>query len=425
MKFIVLISVIFFTLICGFSLAQANDPLASVPVLQRQFKDFTPKGFKLGLYDVKPRFSTAIDYTSNVLKSSSNVQSERLLRNKGDLTISRNFNGATVTLHGGAEYIKYQKTDDFDQINFSGFAGLSYIFSPVLTGDFQGYTSRTHQTRYENGTLISAFDPIKVDEYGFISQFAYRPGRIGWDFNLGLRDISYQDTELVETGAPVIQSDRDRTDYSAGFDIRYEGLSRGNDSGFTPFMGFNVTRSDYDNRQYDTAAMTFTGTEQSNTTYDATIGSDIKTGSKLRGVARIGYGLYDPDSNNLDAQTTGIANIDLTYLYTPLTNLMFNVGRFFTNDSNAGSGIIQTQLDAQIVHELTRRWIINTGVGYMERSFSSDIEEQTWSGTVGFTHRIDENLSLDGDIKYISRESNQQNGDYDETRAMIRLNTKF
>jgi uncharacterized protein (PEP-CTERM system associated) len=145
----------------------------------------------------------------------------------------------------------------------------------------------------------------------------------------------------------------------------------------------------------------------------------------LRGNARVGYGIYNPDDNALDRQNSTVVDIDLAYLYSPLTNFYFSAERFFTTNTDDIGGTLETRLSAKVIHELTRRWILNASVGFTNRSFSDDGSDQTWLSGAGFTHRINERFSVGGDVKYISRESNQDNGDFDETRAMIRVNTKF
>jgi len=76
-----------------------------------------------------------------------------------------------------------------------------------------------------------------------------------------------------------------------------------------------------------------------------------------------------------------------------------------------------------VIHELTRRWIINSGVSYTTRDFKTSTDDSKIEKNIGFTHRFNQNLSMDGDLKFINRESGGSKSD--ETRAMIRLRSKF
>ena len=74
---------------------------------------------------------------------------------------------------------------------------------------------------------------------------------------------------------------------------------------------------------------------------------DIKPTGKLRGVASIGYGSDRPDDDRLETQDDMVVNIDLSYLYSPLTNFTFNINRFFAGNNGASSMALETQLSGK------------------------------------------------------------------------------
>ena len=406
--------------------AGAVDPMGKIPVLERTFDEFTPKGFNLGLFNVKPYVTAGVDYTSNTLKSDNNEISERIYRTVAGLTAVRDTEQSELTLAANIDDLNYQTTDAFDHTNMRGFIGFVYTLNQANEVTIEGTATQTHQTAYETGTINAAYNPTEVRQYDMDARWRYKPGTIRWDFLGRVADRSYEDTQFTATGAPLIQSDRDNTLYSLGMDVAFERLSGGlGESGITPFLGFKIDRTDFDRRDYSTVTSDFTGVDQSNWQYDLTAGVEFSPTGKLRGTARVGYGLYRPDDGALDDQSSTIVDIDLTYLYSPLTNFIFGAERFFTNNTDDVGGTLETRLSAKIIHELTRQWIFDAGISYAERSFSDTVEDDTWISGAGVTYRINDRFSVLGDVKYITRESNQQNGDYDETKAMIRLNTRF
>jgi len=403
----------------------AYDPIGHEPVLERVFKEFSPAGLKLGTFNVFPSLSTGIDYTTNTTKSSSDEESESIWRTRANLTANSSNERFETTFSGRLDNLDYRKTDSFDHTNFSGFAGFKYRFSPTFEGRIDGDYQRVFQTRYDNGTINAAYDPIQVDEYGIEAGLKFQPGSIRWDVFGGYRDVDYRNTTITDTGAELVQDDRDQKIYNAGVKLSLQKFSRDGESGYTPFMGLNYSRTEFRRRNFVDATQTFTGADQSNSKYDAHVGIDLKSGGKLRGTARVGYGAFSPDDNTLNEQTNAVMSIDLTYLYTPLTNFIFGADRFFTNSTDSLGGTLQTRLNASVVHELTRQWILRGDLVYIDRSFNENSEDQTWRGGLGFNYRMNRNLSFNGDLEYISRESNVPNGDYDEARAMLRINTKF
>jgi len=403
----------------------ATDPMGSVPIKQREFHDLTPKGFNLGTFKIYPTLDIGAMYTSNATKSNTNTQSDKIYRQAIDLTALSISDRSERNIGLKATRLDYQSVDALDRISFSGFAGIKYNFSPSLEARLDTNYDRQYQTRYEIATQASFFDPVQIDELGVRGLLRFKPGFIRWDLKGEYQDISHEDTIIRSTGAPLVQTDRDRSVYSVGLDAAFQKFSSNRHLGFTPFLGIKAKRVDFDKRDYDTATSDFTGLDQSNTQYDVTAGIELNPTGKLRGSARVGYGTYQPDDGSNKVRNDVIMDIDLTYLYTPLTNFTLGVDRFFSNSSDTVGGILQTRLSAKVIHELTRRWIIDGDIAYTNREFNTNGEDTTFETGVGVTHRLNKRFAINGDVKYISRESNQQNGDYDETRAMVRLKTKF
>jgi hypothetical protein len=406
--------------------AMANDPMGNIPILDREFSGLTAKGFNLGLFTIKSRLSTGIEYTSNTLQSDDNEVSERVYRTVGALNAVKETDHYDLTLIAEIDDRRHQTTKDFNHTNARGFIGFVYDLSHSSELSITGSAEQAHQTTFETGTVNAAYRPTEIREYEANARWRYKPGTIRWDVFGGIADRSFEDTEFIASGNPFIQTDRDATIYTAGADIALDRLpSEFGQKGITPFLGFRVDRTEFDRRDFDANTNDFTGVDQSNWQYGVTAGVEFAPTGKLRGTARVGYGLYRPDDGDLDDQSSSIASIDLTYLYSPLTNFMFGADRFFTNNTDDVGGTLETRLSARVIHELTRRWIFDAGLSYTNRSFSNTVEDDTWITDAGIAHRLNDRFSVEGDVQFISRESSRLNADYDETKAMIRLNTHF
>jgi hypothetical protein len=405
--------------------AKASDPMGQMPILERMFDEFTPKGFKLGRFNMSAGADVAIDYTSNTTKSNTNQISERIYKQRAELSATTSGDNSELTLQGQLERSDYQKSDDFDRVDGAGYIGFVYDINPAAKITLEGSAVKTEQTRYDTGTINALYEPVEVRQYDGSAKLRYKPGTIRWNVEAGITDNDYEDTNLLSNGARLVQRDRNNTSYRFGVDAAFERLRSDAAGGLTPFLGFQLERTRFDRRDFSQGTGDFTGNDQSNWRYNVTAGVEFSPTGKMRGQARVGYGLYEPDDSNLDSQKSGVVDIDLTYLYSPLTNFIFGAERFFTNNTDDVGGTLETRLSAKVIHELTRRWILDANLTYIDRQFSNDAEDQTVVTGAGFTHRINDRFSVLGDVKYISRESNQQNGDYDETRAMIRLNTRF
>lgn len=403
----------------------ASDPMGNIPVLDRRFSDFSPAGFRLGMFHMQPSLDTSISYTSNALQASNNEQSDKILTAVAGVTGTADLGRSNISINGNIEQIKYQEISDLNRTNFHGEVNLDYDLSSTSSLQFQLAKDRTHETRFENPVEQDIFEPIQVDEHGFLTALILRPAHTQWAFTAGYNDINYRNTKLVSTNAVSVQDDRDHAVYSGGVKVSYGRFGDKYKQRLVPFLGLNIAKSSYERNGFETGTSDYTGTKKDSTNYNVIAGIDIKPTGKLRGVASIGYGYDRPDDSTLEAQDDMIVNIDLSYLYSPLTNFTFNINRFFAGNNGASSMALETQLSGKIVHELTRQWILNAGLDYIQTEFSNDLTDTTLSGNIGFDYRMNKTFAIGGDIRYIGRESDRANGDYDETRAMIRLKTNF
>lgn len=403
----------------------ASDPLGNIPVLDRRFSDFSPAGFRLGLFHVQPSLDTSISYTSNALQASSNEQSDRILTAIAGAKGTANIGRADIDINGEIEQIKYQEISDLNRTNFHGEINIDYDLSSTSSLQLRLMKDRMHETRLENPITQSLFEPIQVDEHGFLTTLILRPAHTQWAFSAGYNDINYRNTKLISTNAISVQNDRDHSVYSGGVKVSYERFGDKYKQRLVPFVGLNVSKSLYDRNGFQAGTGDYTGTKKDSTNYNIIAGLDIKPTGKLRGVASIGYGSDRPDDSTLETQDDIVVDIDLSYLYSPLTNFTFNINRFFSGNNGASAMALETQLSGTVVHELTRQWLLNAGIDYTTTQFSNNITDTTWSGSAGFDYRMNKTFTIGGDIRYIDRESNRANGDYDETRAMIRLKTNF
>jgi len=403
----------------------ASDPMGELPVMERVFEEFQPKGLKLGQFNVMPSVNVGVSYTSNTTRAADNEISERIYSQRAGLTANTAVGDYDLTMTGFLDRQDYQKSDDFDRIDAMGYIGLIYNFDPATEILLEGSAVKTSQTRYDTGTINALYEPIDTRQYETKAQVKYKPGTIRWTAEAGYTRNLFDDTNFLSDGARLVQRDRDNAVYRVGVDAAFERLSSRAAGGITPFLGFQLQRTRFDRRDFVDTDNDFTGADQSNWRYDATAGIQFSPTGKIRGSARIGYGIYDPDDSSLDRQNSSILNVNMTYLYSPLTNIIVGAERFFSNNTEDVGGTLETRLSGRVIHELTRQWILNANMAYIDRDFSGDSEDQTFVSGGGFIYRMNDRFSLLGDIDYISRESNQTDGDYDETRATLRLNTRF
>ena len=407
-------------LVCGYGVSKAADPMAGVPIIDRSFKKLEPKGVRVGKFLLLPSVQSDVEYTNNVFQTNAKKESDKVFVLSPQITGEANFSGNKVSLNVEAEQYLYEKYDSQDRLNYNAEIGINVPLSTTARFDAKIITGQDHNRRLEeSGSVIESAEPVQYNRTGFLSELILKPSNIEWRIGAAANQLKYKNTRRLSDNALFVQNDRDRVSYGATVKATYDAGLR-----FKPAFGISYTQFDFDRRNFVSGAG-YGGVNQDRQRFAALAGIEMLPVGKWRGEAKVGVGYEVADDSVLDNQATNLIDIDLTYLYTPLTNFNFEFERFFEDDTNATQGVIQTRLAASVVHELTRQWLLSAGISKEWRDFQNGNDDGTLGGFIGANYKINRQFTLGGVIEYLDRESNRNNGDFDETKAMIRLKTAF
>lgn len=419
-KYFLMVLIAGLSLFAGYGLSMAADPMASVPVAGRSFPELQPIGLRVGSFMLYPSLEKEISYTSNVFQSSDNEESDRIYKFNPSLTLDGSVGKHDVNASFKAERIMYE---DFDAQNYTDYqAGIQtrLHFSEAAQLELGGTISQQNARRLDSiGDTIVAAEPIQSDSKGVFAKMILKPARFRWELGLDYSDTSYDDVRSLANNQLLVQRDRDRSALSASVNVTYDSETR-----YQPYFGLTYTKTDFKRLDFVDGSG-FAGVNQDRDRIDALVGVNFAPTGKLRGSVKVGYGYERTDDNTLDNEGDGLIDIDLTYLYTPLTNFNFGFERFFTDDTSAIQGVIETRLSASVIHELTRQWILMAGTQFTRRDFQNGDEDETLTTTVSADYKLNRHFTLGGEIQHIDRESNRVNGDFEETRGFIRLKSSF
>jgi hypothetical protein len=407
-------------LFLGCGVSAASDPLAGVPVAARSFPKLEPIGLRVGQFMIYPSLEKEVGYTSNVFQTTDNEKSDRILTLTPSIEATASFGKHNLSASVKADRVMYAQEDDQDYTDYSAVIQNSYNFSNATQLDVGGLIQRNNARRLDSigGDVVGA-EPIRSDTKGVFAKMIMKPARFQWELGLNYADTSYKDVRALSNDQLLVQRDRDRSTISANVNVTYDSQRR-----FKPYFGLTYSKIDYDRRNF-VDGIGFAGVNQDRDRIDILAGVNFEPTGKWRGSAKLGYGYERTDDNGLDNQGDTLVDIDLTYLYTPLTNFNFGFERFFSDDTSAVQGSIETRLSASVIHELTRQWILTAGVQYTRRDFQDGNEDDTLSTVVGAEYKLNRHFRLGGEIQHIDRESNRVNGDFEETKALIRLKSAF
>lgn len=398
----------------------AHDPLAQIPVAERRFNSFEPKGLNIGKMILYPAFEAETEYTSNVLRQNKDKKSDKILTLRPGLSGVLPLGDHRIGFNAQAEHKRYADHDSQNHNNYSGHINGQFAVNDHAVIHTKLHASYRHQDRLNLSASDMPDRPLAVDRKGFLTQLILKPSRIEWQLTAAITETTYEDGKSLTDGTNIIYRDRDRKNYEAGIKTVFNTGTR-----WKPFLGFSINRAVFERRDY-VAGAGFSGVNQNHTQYAAITGFEIEPTDKLHGAMRFGYGYETPDDSTLDSGSTGLVDIDLTYLYSPLTNFNISAARFFSDDTNAAQSIIETRLSASVIHELTRQWVLQAGIDYRMREFrNTNEEDNTLISLLSADYKMNDRIRLGAEITHLSRESNRDNGDVDETRALFRVKTAF
>jgi hypothetical protein len=417
----------------------AAPPEATTPerlsVAQRPHPDYTPLGVRAGSFLVFPSAGLAESYDSNVFATQTGVKSDFVTDVTPDVTVDSDWNNHALDFDAGGDIKRYAsevsenvtdahaiangRLDVRREIYFLG--GLSY--------------QREHEDRSSPNSIAGQKNPTEYQVAGAGLSYVHEPGRLGLRVD-GTVNSYFYDNGQTATGASVVETDRNRTEYIIRPRLAYEIVP-----GYHAFVQLQANRRDYQS-QFDQF-----GIAHDSHGYEADAGTALSLGGIINGEIYAGYlkQFYDTDTRATAGNPTPIANKpsvsgvgfggNLLWNVTDLTSLRFAMSRaiqetIVTNAVGATTAIAEADLvtaaSVSVEHELLRNVLLTGGVSYTQDAFQGITRtDNSYGGTAGANYLINRYLSAGLNLSYTKRSSNQPGNDYDREIVMASLRTQF
>jgi uncharacterized protein (PEP-CTERM system associated) len=152
---------------------------------------------------------------------------------------------------------------------------------------------------------------------------------------------------------------------------------------------------------------------------------DIDITGILFGELALGYTRREYDDDELDTVDGLGGGGTLTWNVTPLTSIIFNAqGEIqettVTYEGDEASADFEKTLSVDVTHELLRNVLLNANAAYVRDDFEgTSRSDNTVIAGAGVTYLLNRNLSLDATYRFSTRDSDDDNAEYD--RSIIRL----
>ena len=147
--------------------------------------------------------------------------------------------------------------------------------------------------------------------------------------------------------------------------------------------------------------------------------------SALTAEVRIGGQAREFDNAVYDDETVFFMESLLTWAASDLTTVELNVGNGFDTDLN---GISKETLFIQVgaQHQLSDKIRALIGFGYEDVTYSNNRDDEQFSATIGAVYTlIEDQLEIEGGVRYADRDSTKARSNYDVLSAEISLSYLF
>jgi hypothetical protein len=145
----------------------------------------------------------------------------------------------------------------------------------------------------------------------------------------------------------------------------------------------------------------------------------------IRGEVSVGYLRQDFDAVNVNVVSGLATRVALSYFPTQLTTLRLNAQREIQDTGVVGgAGILATQIEGGVDHELRRNVILSAGAGFNRQSFRGFARDDNFvHAEVGARYLLNRNLSLGATYRFDRGSTNSVTGrDFQLNTFRVSLN---
>jgi hypothetical protein len=409
-------------LLLGSSTAWAEQDMSLIPVTERDYDAFKPKGLKLGAFKILPDVTLETGYNSNVYITESNQESDMVNAFKPSVSIQSDWNNHSMELNGEAEIKRFVDNDSEDQNNLK----LSYIRSITVKRvlDLYGKTSFAydHEDRDDILDAQSPASPFRYKDLNLGLGLRYKPGRNEVALEIDRRTLRFDDdVSFASAAIPAIRSDADRNETKLQFIHNYKIHDD-----LKTEIRLSYRLLNYERLSYLTGPATFTGFDQDSDVAAAAVGLSGNLFRNVQGRVLLGAERQSYKDAGLEDVDAGTVDVDLSWNPTSISTFNLGYDRRLETDNAIEGGLTRQRFSLGYDHELKRNILLTNRFDYETREFENNVrEDTTYRYGLGGQYLFNDKYSLNLGANYEVRDSNVNGSDYDQLIFMLGLSRKF
>jgi hypothetical protein len=403
----------------GLQAEQAAGQGALVSILQASRPDYDAPGQRLGAFVLLPTLDLIETYSSNVYASTLNTKHDFFTTATPVISINsgwdRNFLGATL----GGEIDRYATYVSENISNFNSLVSGRYdILNGVYingNGGFQLLHEPRGSPNAVNGKFPTEYH-VGHGELGFVKDNAV----IGLKINGSINRYDYFNVPSAITGQPIIETDRNRTEYEITAEGTYELAPH-----YRAVLRASGNERDYD-QKFNPGHF-----QRSSTGYQVDAGVALSIASKVDGEFYIGYLQQDFDDPAF-TNTGGLGfGANLLWNVDGVTSVRGALSRTVQETIVVqASSFLQTALSLSLEHEFRTNILADVSFNYAHQDYQDfGRVDDIYGFNIEGRYLLTRNLATSLNVGYTSKVSNAignlQLSPYNQAIVALRLRLQY
>lgn len=346
-------------------------------VTDRRQPEFDPSPVRVGGLLVNTRAEIAAVATDNVFASSSNEQSDTIIRIGARADVRTDWSNHEIGFRVSGNRDNYLDLNDQSTTNLRSELRGRLDATRNLSFGASAFADMLTESRTEQANANGLDDSIDYDRTGGTLSATYTADRVRLASSVSVADFNYEDGTL-NNGATVFDQDfRDRADLRAQARLSY-AIS----PDLAVFAQGAVGKSDYDNAQFfnaTTGQVVDPATQpgvfvvrrvRDSKNYTVQVGTNFELQSLIRGDIAVGY--FDDNKEDPSLADSSGLSVDgrVQWFPTRLTTVEFRAGRQVVDLGliNAATSV-QSRFGVGVDHELRRNIIVSLDAAAVQNKY--------------------------------------------------------
>lgn len=369
--------------------------------------ELDPIGLGIGGFRSFPQVTLLERYNDNIFAVDRGEESDFITVIKPDLALESGWSNHALNLRADATIGRYADNNDENYEDFTIGTNGRLDFTATNQLSLGASYSRLHEAR-DSPDDVEGIEPTIYKIGSVFTTYKHKFSRLSVEAGATFDQIDFDDVDrLTDTGSTeTIENDgRDRDEVEGVIQLNYELLPQ-----YTAFLRGAINSRDYDGR--------VNGIDRSSNGYEVNVGTDLFFSGVMFGELFFGFLRQDPDDPVLDTIDGISGGLSLTWLPTGLTTVTASVTREVDETIvGVASGILSTEAEIVVDHELLRNLLLKLNVSYIDDEFEGvDRDDQYIKVGFGAKYLMNRYLNLFLQYDYVERDSNSTGGFNDFTQ---------